>query len=161
MPSACGVAPEESAARLGLTSEQVQLLLSSLVSKVIGKSPYVFGFCLPLSDMSCRACGAKQVGCGAACLPPTSLGAACLLLPGGACPLGLLPAGAAVGFTVLKLSFFLCVSSYSFPGSSDKYWCCVLRCHLFVSGNKFQALVTQQTYEGAELVCALRADARF
>jgi len=79
----------------------------------------------------------------------------------GACPPGLLPAGAAVGFTVLKLSFFLCVSSYSFPGSSDKYWCCVLRCHLFVSGNKFQALVTQQTYEGAELVCALRADARF
>lgn len=83
MPSACGVAPEESAARLGLTSEQVQLLLSSLVSKVIVKSPDVFGFCLPLSDMSCRACGAKQAGCGAARLPPTSLGAACLLLPVG------------------------------------------------------------------------------
>lgn len=35
-------------------------------------------------------------------------------------------------FALLKLSFFFCINSYTFPNSSDKCWCFVTFCYLLM-----------------------------
>ena len=90
--------------------------------------------------------GTSVGGLGARGGPP----AACV--PGRGLPAWPTPSGR--GRRALRCAqacFLLSCESSQFPGPSDRLWGSVPCCHLFVSGNKFQALVAQQMHEGAEL----------
>ena len=115
---------------------------------------HVLGFWLTFSKLSPRPCGGQAgelrgtelrwAGEGGRVKRPRA--AHCSLPVRPAVSASSLRAGPPVCFALLKLSFFFCINSYSFPNSSDKCWCFVTFCYLLMFWGKLQDLVTNQMH---------------